>query len=240
MVLTGSASSRPPEASGERVVWAEVWLRSASSWCSLDLHAQSPWKFQEKLFHSRVSRGWDLQVAVFRMPSRALSWMSVQNNQLLQNKQKYFLVNIVISLVCFLMQVGPRVEVLWHKLVMKVWSFLWTELWIVCTTLYLALLAKLYFTFIYRHVITSVPVVYAKLYSTVYTRLYLTLHSKRHSALYYTTSCYIKLCMLMCGIGCTKLCSVVYNLLQLFCTEILIRAVGLLMYYYIYDSVTIV
>ena len=130
VVFTWSASSGPPEASGEWAVWAEVWLRSRSLWCSLDLHDQSSWKFQEKMFYSRVSRGWDLQVAVLRirMPSRALSWMSVQNNQLLENKQNYVLVNIVISLVCFLTQVGPCVEVLWHKLVMKVWSFLWTEL----------------------------------------------------------------------------------------------------------------
>ena len=36
--------------------------------------------------------------------------MSVQNNRLLQNEQNYFLVNIVIALVCFLMQVGPSVK----------------------------------------------------------------------------------------------------------------------------------
>ena len=41
----------------EQVLWAEVWLRSGSSWCSLDLHAQSPWKFQEKMFYSRYQEG---------------------------------------------------------------------------------------------------------------------------------------------------------------------------------------
>ena len=44
----------------------------------------------------------------------------------------------------------------------------------------------------------------------------------------------------MCEIGCAKLCSVAYNLLQLFSTEILVRAVDLIMYYYIYYSITIV
>ena len=107
----------------EQVLWAEVWLRSGSSWCSLGLHPPDHLKHQwastlswslaevrvfmvlagslcsEPLEVSgenvlfQVSRGWDLQVAVLRirMPSRALSWMSVQNNRLLQNEQNYFI-----------------------------------------------------------------------------------------------------------------------------------------------------
>ena len=59
VVFTWSASSGPPEASGEWAVWAEVWLRSRSLWCSLGLHPPDHLKHQVSE-QFELKSGWGL------------------------------------------------------------------------------------------------------------------------------------------------------------------------------------